>query len=76
MANYYVVQRLDGTWSSRRAGASRASRVHATKSEAQEAATVFALRSGGGEVRIIRRADGSILEANTLGKSDTTRTKE
>ena len=75
MANYYVVPRRDGKWSSRRAGASRASRVHATKAEAQEAATGFALRSGGGEVRIIRAADGRIREANTIGEADPRRSK-
>ena len=75
MANYYVVRRGDGKWSSRRAGASRASSVHATREEAQEAATGFALRSGGGEVRIIRGADGRIREANTIGKADPRRSQ-
>jgi hypothetical protein len=75
MANYYVVPRADGKWSSRRAGASRASSVHATRAEAQEAATGFALRSGGGEVRIIRGADTRIGEANTIGKADPQRTE-
>ena len=70
MANYDVVPRGDGKWSSRRAGASRASSVHATRAEAQEAATGFALRSGGGEVRIIRGADWRIRGANTIGKAD------
>jgi hypothetical protein len=74
MANYDVVPRPDGRWSSRRAGASRASRVHDNQAEAQRAANGFALRSGGGGVRI-HGTDGKIREANTIGKADPRRTK-
>jgi len=69
MSNYDVVPRDDGKWASRRAGATRASRVHDTQADAKGAATTFARNSGGGEVRV-HGHDGKIRDAATIGKAD------
>jgi hypothetical protein len=69
MADYDVTPNPEGGWDARREGADRASSLHNTQREAQQAATRYAGNSGGGEVRI-HGTDGRIRNTNTIGKPD------
>lgn len=69
MSDYHVTRRPDGSWQVITPGASRASSVHDTQADAQQAATGYAANSGGGEVRI-HGVDGRIRNSNTIGKPD------
>ena len=65
MADYHVVPRADGRWGARRAGATRASSLHDSQDDARHAAHGYAVRSGGGEVRVQTRRDARIRRSNT-----------
>jgi len=69
MSDYHITPNPEGGWDTQRAGGSRASSHHDTQAEAQKAATGYAERSGGGEVRIHGR-NGQLRNSNTIGKAD------
>ena len=63
--DYWTKQRPDGTWATTAAGASRASRVFDTQSQAWNHTKDLARKSGG-EAFLCNRA-GQIRERNTYG---------
>jgi len=66
MPNYHVIKNRDtGSWSVKRAGASRVSGVFSTQREAESSAKKYAHNTGGGEVRI-HGLDGRIRDSDTV----------
>ena len=66
----HITQRPDGQWADTPEGAERASGLHDTQRQAQQAATdALNNRPGGGEV-IIHRPDGQIRDSNTINRRD------
>ncbi|AXI42744.1 DUF2188 domain-containing protein [Sulfitobacter sp. SK011] len=63
--DYWTQQRSDGSWESKREGASRASSVSPTQAEAWEKSKDLA-RDRGGEA-YLKGTNGQIRERNTYG---------
>lgn len=71
MADYDVQYDKDkGDWGAKRAGASKAASRHETQADAHDAASGYAERSGGGEVRDHRKDNNRIRNTDTIGKKD------
>jgi len=64
--NRTVYQRNDGSWVNKRNDADRASSVHFTQKEAEQAAKKMLKNQGGGELTIKGR-DGVIRSKDTIG---------
>ena len=60
-----VFRRPDGTWANKRNDASRASSVHGTQKEAQDAARQMLKNQGGGELAT-KGVDGKIRDKDTV----------
>lgn len=60
-----VSRRPDGRWENKRNDASRASSVHRTQKEAQDAAREMLKKQGGGELTT-RGVDGKIISKDTV----------
>ncbi|WP_339488498.1 DUF2188 domain-containing protein [Pseudomonas sp. RL_5y_Pfl2_70] len=60
-----VSRRPDGTWENKRNDAERASSVHATQAEAQNAARGMLKNQGGGELTT-KGVDGRIRDKDTV----------
>lgn len=60
-----VFRRSDGTWANKRNDASRASSVHGTQKEAQDAARQMLKNQGGGELAT-KGVDGKIRDKDTV----------
>ena len=60
-----VFCRSDGTWANKRNDASRASSVHGTQKEAQDAARQMLKNQGGGELAT-KGVDGKIRDKDTV----------
>jgi len=61
----FVSPRPDGKWANKKAGASRATSLHDTQREAEQAARTDLRRSGGGELSIQSR-NGQIRQKDTV----------
>ncbi len=60
-----VSRRPDGTWANKRNDADRASSLHKTQHEAEQAAKEMLKKQGGGEL-IIKGEDGKIRSKDTI----------
>lgn len=60
-----VFRRSDGIWANKRNDASRASSVHGTQKEAQDAARQMLKNQGGGELAT-KGVDGKIRDKDTV----------
>ena len=60
-----VFRRPDGTWANKRNDASRASSLHGTQKEAQDAARQMLKNQGGGELAT-KGVDGKIRDKDTV----------
>lgn len=60
-----ISQRPDGQWANKRDGAQRASSLHATQTQAAQAARAQLQSSGGGELKI-KGEDGRIRAKDTI----------
>jgi hypothetical protein len=60
-----VYRRSDGTWANKRNDASRASSVHRTQREAEDAARTMLRNQGGGELTT-KGVDGQIRSKDTI----------
>ncbi|WP_299405137.1 DUF2188 domain-containing protein [uncultured Roseobacter sp.] len=64
--DYWTQKRPDGSWESKREGASRPSKIATTQAEAWSASKDFARKSGG--EAYLKGRNGQIRERNTYGK--------
>ncbi len=63
--NRWVSRRSDGTWINKKEGSERASSVHSTQKDAEDAAREMLQASGGGEL-ITKGRDGLIRSKDTI----------
>jgi hypothetical protein len=63
--NRWISKRSDGKWANKKEGAERASSVHDTQREAEEAGRTQLSNSGGGEL-ITKGKDGRIRSKDTI----------
>lgn len=64
-----VFRRPDGTWENKRNDADRASSLHKTQKEAEQAAREMLRNQGGGEL-ITKGLDGKIRSKDTIDGND------
>lgn len=67
--NRHVTQRPSGEWANTREGADRATSLHPTQREAENAARENLRNQEGGEL-ITHRRDGKIRSKDTIGRRD------